>query len=208
MTSGFIVAGTDTGIGKTVFCAALTRALGFNYWKPVQAGTQEETDTQVVQRLSGLPADHFLEPRYSLRTPCSPHLAAEIDKVQIERSQLGLPETVRPFVVELAGGLLVPLTRDLLQIDVIGDWALPIILCARTSLGTINHTLLSIDVLKTRGLNIHGITFIGEENIDTERTICDFAMTRRLGRLPLLASLDAVTLHAAFDAHFRREVFQ
>lgn len=208
MTSGFIVAGTDTGIGKTVFCAALTGVFGFNYWKPIQAGTEEETDMQAVRRLSGLPADHFLKARYSLRTPCSPHLAAEIDQVQIERSCLTLPETTRPVVVELAGGLLVPLTRDLLQIDVIGDWALPIVLCTRTSLGTINHTLLSIEALKTRGLNIHGIAFVGEENIDTERTICDFAMTRHLGRLPFLTSLDVASLHAAFDAHFRREDFQ
>lgn len=207
MTSGFIVAGTDTGIGKTVFCAALTGMLGCNYWKPIQAGTEGETDTQVVQQLSGLPDDHFIASRYVLRTPCSPHRSAEIDSTEIEPSRLGLPETTRPIIVELAGGLLVPLTRGLLQIDIIGDWTLPVILCARTSLGAINHTLLSVEALKARDLNIHGIAFIGEPNLDTERTICDFSGVRQLCRLPMLSSLDTANLRAAFAAHCRREDF-
>lgn len=208
MTSGFIVAGTDTGIGKTAFCAALTGALGCNYWKPIQAGIEEETDAQAVQRLSGLPADHFLPSSYVLRTPCSPHLAAEIDGVTIERSRLKLPETARPIVIEPAGGLLVPITRGYLQIDVIRDWGLPVILCARTSLGTINHTLLSIEALQRHQLTPHGIAFIGDESADSERTIRDFSDARRLGRLPWLPALDAASLREAFLAHFRLEDFQ
>lgn len=208
MTSGFIVAGTDTGIGKTVFSAALTGALQCNYWKPIQAGLEDETDTQAVQRLSGLSAEHFLASAYVLSTPCSPHLAAELDGISIERSHLGLPVSTRPIVVEAAGGLLVPITRNDLQIEVMRDWGLPIVLCARTTLGAINHTLLSIEALRERRLPLHGIAFIGEANADTERTICDFSRVRRLGRLPWIATQDAQSLQAAFLAEFRIEDFQ
>lgn len=208
MTSGFIVAGTDTGIGKTVFSAALAGALGCNYWKPIQAGVEDETDTQAAQRLSGLETEHFLAPAYVLNTPCSPHLAAEIDGILIERSRLGLPVTTRPIVVETAGGLLVPITRNDLQIDVLKDWGLPIVLCARTTLGTINHTLLSIEALQRRQLTLHGIAFIGDENADSERTICELSGARRLGRLPWLAKQDARSLRAAFLAEFRIEDFR
>jgi dethiobiotin synthetase len=207
MASGFIVAGTDTGIGKTVFCAALTGALGCNYWKPIQAGTEGGTDVQAVRKLSGLPEDHYLPSSYVFRTPCSPHRAAEIDGVEIARSKLALPEAACRIVVEPAGGLLVPITREYLQIEVMKDWGLPVVLCARTSLGTINHTLLSVAALRQHQLPIHGIAFIGDENADTERTICDFSGARRLGRLPWLAALDSRILQEAFLTNFRREDF-
>lgn len=208
MTGGFIVAGTDTGIGKTVFSAALAGALGCNYWKPIQAGVEDETDTQAAQRLSGLPSDHFVAPAYVLNTPSSPHLAAEIDGIRIERSRLALPATAGPIVIETAGGLLVPITRHDLQIDVMRDWGLPVILCARTALGTINHTLLSIEALQRRQLTLHGIAFIGDENSDSERTICEMSGVRRLGRLPWLAKRDGRSLRAAFLAGFRIEDFR
>lgn len=208
MTTGFVVAGTDTEIGKTVFSAALTGALGYNYWKPIQSGLDGRTDTETVELLSGLPADHFIVSAYALRTPCSPHLAAEIDGVQINPLRLELPETARPIVVELAGGLLVPITRQALQIDFVGYWGLPVILVVRTTLGTINHALLSIEALRRRDLPLHGIAFIGDEKADTERTICEFAGARRLGRLPWLPSLDARSLREAFLANFRLEDFQ
>jgi len=208
MTSGFIVAGTDTGIGKTVFSAALAGTLDYNYWKPIQAGVEDETDTQAAKRLSGLEADRFLEPAYVLKTACSPHLAAEIDGILIERDRLGLPETTRPIVIETAGGLMVPITRTDLQIEVMRDWGLPVILCARTVLGTINHTLLSIEALQRRQLTLHGIVFIGDENTDNERTICELSGVRRLGRLPWLTKRDARSLRAAFLAEFRIEDFR
>jgi len=208
MTQGFIVAGTDTGIGKTVFSAALTGAFAANYWKPIQAGIEGETDTQTVARLSGLPEGYCLASAYLLKTPCSPHLAAEIDGIAINPARLELPDTTRPLIVELAGGLMVPITRAALQIDFVGYWQMPVILCARTSLGTINHTLLSVEALQRRELPLHGIAFIGEENADTERTICELAGVRRLGRLPWLPQLDAASLRAAFLQDFRLEDFQ
>jgi dethiobiotin synthetase len=203
-----VVTGTDTGIGKTVFSAALTAALDGVYWKPVQAGLDGETDTQTVQRLAGLPADRLLPEAYRLNTPASPHLAAEIDGVTIDAAKLTLPPTERPLVIEGAGGLLVPLTRELSYLDVIAGWRVPVVLCARTSLGTINHSLLSIEALRARGVPLLGIAFIGDAVPDSERTIADIGRAHRLGRLPLLATLNAMTLRAAFAEHFDIDDFR
>lgn len=198
---GVIVAGTDTGVGKTVFSAALARALDGHYWKPVQAGLDEETDSACVARLSGLPAARILPEAYRLASPLSPHRAAEIDGVEIDVDRLRLPQH-RPLVVEGAGGLMVPLRRNLLYIDVYANWGLPVVLCARTTLGTINHTLLSIEALRHRKIPLLGVAFIGAQNADNEATIVALGHTRRLGRLPLLPTLDASTLSAAFRAGF------
>lgn len=207
MTRTLIVSGTDTGIGKTVFAAALAGALDGCYWKPVQSGLEEETDSAAVARLSGLGADRILPERYRLNTPASPHLAAELDGVAIDPAQLLPPASARPLVIEGAGGLLVPLTREVLTIDVFARWGAPVVLCARTALGTINHTLLSIEALRARGVPLLGVAFLGDENVDSERTIAAFGRTRRLGRLPRLAVLTADTVKAAFAAHFSVDDF-
>jgi len=207
MSPRFVVAGTDTGIGKTVFCAGLVGMLEGVYWKPVQAGLAGETDAETVLRLSGLPENRILPEAYRLNTAASPHVAAEHDGAEIELERLAPPSTQRPLVVEGAGGLMVPLTRSVLQIDVFARWALPVILCASTRLGTINHSLLSIEALKSRAIPLHGIAFLGEENADSERTIVEMGGVRRLGRLPHLDALDSATLRAAFYQHFRRADF-
>ncbi len=199
---GYIVTGTDTGIGKTVFAAALARALDAAYWKPIQSGLDGETDTETAARLSGLPPGRFLPEAYRLTAPLSPHRAAELDGVVIEPARLRPPEIDRPLVIEGAGGLLVPLTPDVLLIDVFATFSRPVILCARTTLGTINHTLLSVEAIRARALPFAGIAFIGDENADTERTICAFADVPRLGRLPRLSHLTAETLQPAFAAGF------
>ena len=202
MTSSIVVTGTDTGIGKTVFSAALVGALDGCYWKPVQSGLEEETDSEIVHRLSGLSADRILPERYRLKTPASPHLAAAIDGVTIDPEQLKLPEVSHPLVAEGAGGLLVPLTRELTYIEMFERWHAPVVLCARTALGTINHTLLSIEAIRARGIDLLGVAFIGEENADSEGIIVELGRTRRLGRLPRLSSLTADTLKTAFATHF------
>lgn len=207
MSARIVVTGTDTGIGKTVFAAALTGALDGCYWKPVQSGLEEETDSETVARLSGLPRDRILPERYRLQLPASPHLAAERDGIAIDPESLVPPPTARPLVIEGAGGLLVPLTREVLTIDVFARWSAPLVLCARTTLGTINHTLLSIEAIRARGIALLGVAFLGDENADSERTIVAFGRTRRLGRLPLLADLAAPALQAAFAAHFARDDF-
>ena len=202
MTARIVVTGTDTGIGKTVFSAALAGALDAYYWKPVQSGLEEETDSETVLRLSGLSADRILPECYRLKTPASPHLAAAIDGVAIDVPALELPFTPRPLVVEGAGGLMVPLTREVTYIDVFALWRAPLVLCARTTLGTINHSLLSIEAIRARGIPLVGVAFLGDENADSERIIVELGRTRRLGRLPKLAPLDAPSLKAAFAAAF------
>jgi dethiobiotin synthetase len=144
---------------------------------------------------------------YRLRTPVSPHLAAERDGIVIDPDALLLPETDRPLVVEGAGGLLVPLTRELTYIDVMARWKAPVVLCARTTLGTINHSLLSVEALRTRSIAIAGIAFIGDENQESERMIAKLGQVRHLGRLPHLEPLTGVSLRAAFARHFRIDDF-
>ncbi len=199
--SRFIVTGTDTGIGKTVFAAALAGALGATYWKPVQAGLDEDgaSDSNIVARLGNV---SVLPEAYRLKTPCSPHQAADIDGVAIDPDALALPPVDGALVIEGAGGVLVPLSRSLVFADVFATWGCPVIIVARTSLGTINHSLLSIEALRARGIAIHGIAFVGEKNAESEDIIAELGKVRRLGRLPLVDPLDRDTLAAAFATHF------
>ncbi len=202
-----VVTGTDTDIGKTVFAAGLTAALGARYWKPVQAGLADGSDAASVVTL-GVPAEHVLPEAYRLTTPCSPHLAAEIDRVAIDPDRLALPEVDGPLVVEGAGGVMVPVTRDLIFADLFARWAKPVVLVARTRLGTINHSLLSIEALRSRAVSILGIAFVGDAVEDSEATIATLGKVRRLGRLPRLDPLNAATLAEAFAANFDLEAFQ
>lgn len=193
----FVVTGTDTGVGKTVFAAGLAGYLGVPYWKPVQAGLDDGTDRETVAVLSG---QTVLPEAYRLTTPCSPHQAAAIDGVTIDPARLTPPDG--PLVIEGAGGVLVPLAEDLLYADVFARWQIPVVLVARTALGTINHSLLSLEALRARQVPVAGIAFVGEENAESERVICAIGEVRRLGRLPWLAPLDAEGLRAAFRAGF------
>ena len=202
-----IVTGTDTDIGKTVFAAGLTAALGARYWKPVQAGLADGSDAASVVTL-GVPADRVLPEAYRLTTPCSPHLAAEIDGVTIEADRLALPEVDGALVVEGAGGVMVPVTRELIFADLFARWGKPVVLVARTGLGTINHSLLSIEALRNRGVPILGIAFVGDAVEDSEATIAALGKVPRLGRLPRLDPLNAATLAEAFAANFDLEAFR
>jgi dethiobiotin synthetase len=207
-TRPIIVTGTDTGIGKTVFAAALSGALQAHYWKPVQAGIEEEgPDAQRVGHLGGLPRDKLLAEAYSLATPCSPHLAAEIDGVVIDTARLALPQVEGPLVVEGAGGVLVPISRTETYADQFARWGAPVVLVARTQLGTINHTLLSIEALRARGVAILGVAFVGDAVEDSEATICAMGGVKRLGRLSRLDPLTPESLRAAFAAEFTLEDF-
>jgi dethiobiotin synthetase len=192
-----VVSGTDTGIGKTVLAGAIAQATGAVYWKPIQAGLDEETDSERVAALGV----RTLPEAYRLTTPCSPHWAADIDGLTIDDGALALPEE-DPLVVEGAGGVLVPIREDLLFADLFARWGLPVVLAARTALGTINHTLLSIEALRSRGVAFLGVAFVGEAIENTEATIARIGRVRRLGRLPILPQVTAATLRAAFAAAF------
>mgnify|MGYP003673207201 CR=1 FL=1 len=198
----FVVSGTDTGIGKTVFAAALTDALGGYYWKPVQSGLAEETDSETVARLGRIPRERIVPEAYRLSIPASPHLSARIDGVAIDPARLVPPVTKGALVIEGAGGLLVPISEHIVFADIFARWQIPVILCARTSLGTINHTLLSLEALGRRAISIHGIAFIGEENQETQRIITKLGGTRSLGRLPRLGQVTADAVRDAFRENF------
>lgn len=198
MTQRLVVTGTDTGVGKSVFAAGLTAALGASYWKPVQAGLEEETDSELVARLA--PQARVLPEAYRLTTPCSPHEAARIDGVTIDPARLTPPTCEGPLVIEGAGGALVPLAPGLLYADLFARWDLPVVVVARTALGTINHSLLTLEALRARGVTIAGIALIGPANPASAAAIASFGKVALLGTLPWLDPLDAPALAAAFAA--------
>jgi len=202
MSARFVVSGTDTGIGKTILSAALTGVLDGYYWKPVQSGLDAETDSETAARLSGARRERILPEAYRLSTPASPHLSARLDGMAIDPGRLVPLDVDRPLIIEGAGGLLVPLSDNLVFADVFARWQIPVILCARTSLGTINHTLLSLEALRHRAAPILGIAFIGDENRESQRIIVEMGGVRSLGRLPLLPELTAETLGRAFRDNF------
>jgi dethiobiotin synthetase len=199
----FVVTGTDTGIGKTIFSAALAAATRTPYWKPIQSGLEEETDSEAVARLAGVPV---LPEAYRLVTPASPHRAAEIDGVNIDVDALTPPPG--DLIIEGAGGALVPVTRTTLYADLFARWQIPVIICARTGLGTINHSLLTIEALRSRGVPIHGVAFLGDAVEDSEAIIAEISGVRRLGRLPVIDPLTPDKLAAAFAAGFGITDFQ
>lgn len=201
------VTGTDTDVGKTVFSAALAGALDATYWKPIQSGGLNHTDSDSVQFLSGLPSSKLLPEGYRLRTPCSPHRAAELDSTEIDWRRLSLPEA-DPLVVEGAGGLLVPVTRDSLIIDLMKHWQLTTVLVARTALGTINHSLLSIEALHSRSIPVLGVAFVGDPVPDSEEIICTLGGVKRLGRLPRVDPLGPTELAQAFRSGFNVQDFK
>ncbi|MFQ8432479.1 dethiobiotin synthase [Amaricoccus sp. W119] len=208
MTRALVVTGTDTGVGKTVFAAGLASLLGASYWKPVQAGLGEETDSETAARLGGLAAGRVMPEAYRLRTPASPHLAARIDGIAIEPERLAIPRLPGTLVIEGAGGLMVPLTSSLTYLDVFARWRAPAILCARTRLGTINHTLLSLDALRRRAVPVLGVAFIGEDEPETVAIIARMGRVRVLGRLPIIEPLGPEALRRGFGSAFGREAFE
>ena len=198
----FVVTGTDTNIGKTVFCAGLCGLLGARYWKPVQAGLDEPTDSEVVAEFAGV---EIVPEAYRLKLAVSPHQAAAEEGVTIDPDALVPPEG--PLVIEGAGGLMVPLNPQTLTIDVFARWDLPLILCARTRLGTINHTLLSIEAIRARNIPLLGVAFIGDLNEESENIITEVGKVKRLGRLPVIEPLTPGRLSGVFARTFERQVF-
>ncbi len=208
--NNLVIAGTDTNIGKTICCALLMSILKGTYFKPVQSGCIQDNDTKTVKILSELSENHFLKERYLLKEPFSPHFAAEQEGISINKQELILPLNIenKPLIIELAGGLMVPLNRQTLFIDVLKDWHEQVILCAKTSLGTINHTLLSIEAMKSRGIKIAGLIFIGEDNKDNIKTILSFSNVKQLGYIPVLENINKEIFSDVFNQYFDKEFFE
>ncbi len=195
-TRGVFVTGTDTGVGKTVVAACLVRAWQACYWKPLQTGLAlEQGDTETVRMLAGLPAERLLAPLHELRAPLSPEAAARLEDVAIAPREICLPPAGdAPIVVEGAGGLLVPIAPGEMMVDLIARLALPVVLVARGTLGTINHTLLSLEALRRRSMPVAGVVLNGAGTEANREAIARYGQVRILAELPRLEHLDPATL--------------
>jgi len=189
-----IVCGTDTDVGKTIVSSFLVQGLKGVYWKPIQSGTEEGTDTKTVCKLLDLEPERYLSERYKFKAPVSPHWAAEKESRHIDPNNLDVPNLDKLIIIETAGGLMVPLNRNWLQIDQLKVWGAPIILVARTGLGTLNHTLLSLEALKNRNINVLGIVLNGPPHTDNPKTLEQFGDTKILARLPIFEEINAKSL--------------
>ncbi|MEX0646515.1 MAG: dethiobiotin synthase [Balneolaceae bacterium] len=199
------VTGTDTGIGKTVISSLLVSGLDAGYWKPVQSGTVPHTDTEFVRKVTELNEEYFYPESYRLSEPLSPHAAAKIDGVQIKTDQVQVPEfTQNHLVIEGAGGLIVPLNDKDMIIDLIKRLNIPVLLVARSGLGTLNHTLLSIEALRSRGIELWAVVLNGERNTSNEEAIRYYGETDRLISVGPLANLNPQTLKEEFQKSFSK----
>ncbi len=190
----FIICGTDTDIGKTLISSFFVKGLNSFYWKPIQSGIELQTDSQTVGKLAQVSKEKIIKEAYVFTKPLSPHWAAEIDQKIINFDKLRLPKVQDSLIVETAGGLMVPITRNFLQIDQIKQWNLPVILVCKSSLGTLNHTLLSIEALKRRNIEIFGLVVNGEKHLDNPKTLVDFSGIPLIAEFPYIPKVDSNNL--------------
>ncbi|HJT87012.1 MAG TPA: dethiobiotin synthase [Bryobacteraceae bacterium] len=204
MLRGIFVTGTDTNAGKTVACAALLHryrgGVRLRYWKPVQTGIEQDDDTSEVRRLAAVSDEEIFDDGVRLPRPVSPHLAARLAGRPIAIQKLTArirpqPDDLR-WIVEGAGGALVPLNETELMTDLMRALALPVLVVARSSLGTINHTLLTVEALRRRDLDVAGVLMVGEKNLENRAAIEHYGGIPVLGEMPVLAPLDAARLSA------------
>lgn len=200
MPKQYIIAGIGTEVGKTVCSAIVTKALQADYWKPVQAGNLNDGDAYWIQEW--VPGTHVFASTYSLNNPLSPHTAAELDGIRIELNSFHLPETEQNLVVELAGGIMVPLNDQQTNLDLIQQLGLPVILVSKNYLGSINHTLLTYEILKSRNVPMAGIVFNGQTNASGEAFIINHT------ELPVLLRIkEEKEINPSIIAHYA-ESFQ
>lgn len=187
LPQGVFVTGTDTGVGKTLACATLVRAWQSAYWKPLQTGTDDgDDDTARVAELAQLPADYLLPPGRQYRYPASPDYAARLENTRVEVAQLPLPQHQRPIVVEGAGGVLVPINDRETMLDLIAALGLPCVVVARSGLGTINHTLLTLEALRRRGQQVAGLILSGPSAPHNRADLERYGQVRVLLEIPPL----------------------
>lgn len=197
------VTGTDTGIGKTVVSALLTAGLEASYWKPIQSGLDEETDTEFVQRVAEVPQAKIIPEGIRLNEPLSPHASAEIDGVSISLDDFDIPDfKSEHLVIEGAGGLLVPLNDKDMIIDLIEKLEVPVLLVVRSELGTLNHTFLSLEALRNRDIPILGVIMNGPENESNRQAIEKYGKVNVLAELNNLDEINTKTLNRTFQEFF------
>jgi dethiobiotin synthetase len=210
MSSRFFVTGTDTGVGKTVVSALLCAALDAFYWKPIQTGTREGTDRSAVLRLAQMPRARTLLEAYRFAAPVSPHLAARRAGVRVDLRRIKMPHfpPCENLIVEGAGGTLVPINGKLLMTSLMGHLGLPVLLVVRTTLGTINHTLLSLAALRSASLDIRGVIMVGRPNLENRKAIERYGNIEVVGVVPQLKQIDRRALLEVFRRNFDRKAFR
>ncbi len=209
MAQGFFITGTDTNVGKTVLSALLCAALPARYWKPIQTGASEGTDREQVIRWAGLTANLAAPEAYLFQDPVSPHLAARNAGVEISLDTIIVPEDSSglPLIVEGAGGVMAPVNSRQFMVDLMAHMSLPVILASRSTLGTINHTLLSLRALREARVSVRGVVLIGPENLENQKAIEHYGEVRIAGLIPELKEINRQTLCDTFARHFKRELF-
>ena len=208
--TGYFVTGTDTNVGKTVLSALLVAALDAVYWKPVQTGASEGTDRESVRQWAEAAEERLPLERYRFYPPISPHLASRVGGIRIGLDEFELPEAPAglKWIIEGAGGVMVPLNeRDLMR-DLIRQIGFPIIVAARTALGTINHTLLTLAALREAHLPVWGVVLIGDKNIENRLAIEHYGNVRVVGHIPILENINRAALLEIFEKHFDHRAFQ
>lgn len=202
------VTGTDTDIGKTVVSSILVSGLQAEYWKPIQAGRDPISDTEFVKKATGLPRDYFYKESFDLTEPMSPHAAAEIDGVSIDFDDIHEPKTGRDhFIIEGAGGLIVPVNDDQYVIDLISHFGYPALLVAKSGLGTLNHTLLSLEAMRNRNIPIFGVVLVGVKHESNEKAIIKYGQIPHLFRLPILDDINPKSVKKAFHSFLKEPVY-
>ncbi|MBC6110478.1 dethiobiotin synthase [Pedobacter fastidiosus] len=190
----YFITGIGTGIGKTLISTILTEKLKADYWKPIQSGDLETSDSKTIASLISNNLTVIHPESYRLTQPLSPHLSAKLDGIHINLDQIVIPETTNNLIIEGAGGLMVPLNENELIVDLIKKLDVEVILISQNYLGSINHTLLSINLLNQYNIKIKGIIFNGEENLETERFILQYSKTKKLGSVPSLKKIDKLNV--------------
>jgi len=210
MPNRFFITGTDTGVGKTVVSALLCAALNAIYWKPIQTGTREGTDRETVMRLAQLPENRTAPETYRFAPPVSPHLAARRAGRIINLRQIRIPQIPERenLITEGAGGALVPINDRHFMTDVMRRLKLPVLLVSRTTLGTINHTLLSLAALRAAHLDVRGVIMVGQPNPENQKAIERYGDVQTVGVVPLLKKLNRWQLLRVFRRTFDRKVFR
>jgi dethiobiotin synthetase len=208
VSGDFFVTGTDTGIGKTLLSSLLVAALNRKYWKPIQSGACEGTDRETVMKWAGVAADRTFPESYIFEFPVSPHFAAEREGKSVELSRIRRPASSDALIIEGAGGLLVPLNDEALMLDLIRELRAPVVVAARTTLGTINHTLLTVMAIRHAKVDLHGVVMIGKDHPENRRAIERYGNVPIVGWIPWLETIDRQTLIATFRQHFDTRAFE
>jgi dethiobiotin synthetase len=207
MTGDLFVTGTDTGVGKTVLSALLVASLNRRYWKPIQTGASEGTDRAAVMKWADVAGECTHPEAFLFDSPVSPHLAAEQQGKRIDLETIRRPDDSNPIVIEGAGGVLVPISEHYLMTDLIRRLQAPIVIAARTTLGTINHTLLTIDAARNANLQLIGVVMVGRENPENRKAIERYGRVGVVGAIPWLESINRSSLIRVFEQHFDKTAF-